>query len=118
MRRTLVLILSLFIVQGFAKQQESAASRHAASLDDRDSGYRQSHASGGQSRHAGQWAVAIAGTPVYLALKTAVCSASLVGAAPTAAVIALADNPYAMGVDQLGDGIAANGDPPYVLSPS
>ncbi|MGI9437356.1 MAG: hypothetical protein ACR2Q4_21420 [Geminicoccaceae bacterium] len=68
--------------------------------------------------HAGQWAVAAVGTPFYLAFKTVICGASVVVAAPTAAIIALADSPYSIGVDKLGDGLAANCGPPYVLSPS
>ena len=44
--------------------------------------------------------------------------AGMADAAPTAAVIALTDSPYAMGVDKLGDGVATNCGPPYVLSPS
>ncbi len=67
---------------------------------------------------AGRWAVAVIGTPFYLAFKTVVCGASLAIAAPTAAVVALSDTPYGMGVDTLGDGVAANCGPPYVLSPS
>jgi hypothetical protein len=68
--------------------------------------------------HAGQWAVAAIGTPFYLAFKTVVCASSIVIAAPAAAVIALADSPYATGVSELGDGVASNCGPPYVLSPS
>lgn len=72
----------------------------------------------GRRPHAGQWAVAAIGTPFYLVFKTAVCGATLVVAAPAAAALALADSPYGMSVDQLGDGVAANCGPPYVLSPS
>lgn len=68
--------------------------------------------------HAGQWAVAAIGTPFYLAFKTAVCGATLVVAAPAAAVLTVADSPYGLSVDQLGDGVATNCGPPYVLSPS
>lgn len=68
--------------------------------------------------HAGQWAVAAIGTPFYLAFKTAVCGATLVVAAPAAAALAIADSPYGMGMDELGDGVASNCGPPYVLSPS
>lgn len=72
----------------------------------------------GQRPHAGQWAVAAIGTPFYLVFKTAACGATLVVAAPAAAVLAIADSPYGMSVNQLGDGVAANCGPPYVLSPS
>ncbi len=72
----------------------------------------------GRKPHAGEWAVAAIGTPFYLAFKTAVCGASLAVAAPAAAAIALTDSPYGMTVSELGDGVAANCGPPYVLSPS
>lgn len=68
--------------------------------------------------HVGQWAVAIVSTPVYLATKTVVCSASFVVAAPVAAVIARSDSSYALGVEMLGDGVAINCGPPYALSQS
>lgn len=68
--------------------------------------------------HAGQWAVAAIGTPFYLAFKTAVCGATLVVAAPAAAVLTIADSPYGLTVDQLGDDVATNCGPPYILSPS
>jgi len=74
--------------------------------------------SANRNAHAGKVAVAVIGTPVYLAFKAVVCGASIVVAAPTAALIALSDSPYATGVDKLGDGVAANCGPPYVLSPS
>ena len=115
MRKAIVLMLSMFIVQGCATGQEKAPSSYSAGLK---RGNGESHTNTGQNPHAGQWAVAIVGTPVYLALKTMICGASLVIAAPAAAVTALSDNPHAMGVDQLGDGVAANCGPPYVLSPS
>jgi hypothetical protein len=68
--------------------------------------------------HAGHWAVAVIGTPFYLAFKTVACAGTIVVAAPIAAVSALADSPYILTVDELGDGVAANCGPPYVLSPS
>ncbi len=112
------LALSLpFLIQSCAAQK--APPTHPASLYSDRAGSTSYHASGARySPHAGQWAVAVIGTPVYLAFKTVVCGASLVVSAPTAAIIALSDSPYAMGVDKLGDGVAANCGPPYVLSPS
>lgn len=71
-----------------------------------------------QHPHAGQWAVAALGTPFYLAFKTALCGATLVVAAPAAAAASLSTGPYAMSVDEFGDGVATNCGPPYVLSPS
>lgn len=112
MHIAIVMILTLFIVQGCAVHQEKALPSHLAILDSDAAGYGKSHASGAQNSHAGQWAVAIVGAPVYLALKTVVCSAGLLVAAPAAAVTALSDSPYAMGVDQLGDGVATNCGPP------
>lgn len=113
------LTISLLLL-GCASQPNKAPPTHPPSLysDRAGYGYGSSYDSSGNGSHAGQWAVAVIGTPFYLAFKTAVCGASLVVAAPTAAVIALSDSPYAMGVDKLGDGVAANCGPPYVLSPS
>jgi hypothetical protein len=63
------------------------------------------------------WAVAIVGTPFALAFKTAVCAASLVIAAPIAGILVLDPDPYSEGHEILGDGIANNCGPPYVISP-
>jgi len=117
MRRIIALISFLFILQGCAASQEKAQPGHPPSLYSERADYGGTRARSAHGPHAGQWAVAIIGTPVYLAMKTVVCGASLVVAAPTAAVIALSDSPHAMGVDKLGDGLAANCGPPYVLSP-
>jgi hypothetical protein len=77
------------------------------------------HAPGDHPRtHAGHVAVAVVGTPVFLAVKTVVCGASLVVAAPTAAVLALADGPYGQGMQTLGDGVRYNCGPPYILRPA
>ena len=121
MHRLIAAISLLFILEACATQQDKAPPSYPASLYSERTGYGGSTATSANAAggaHAGQWAVAIIGTPVYLAMKTVVCGASLVVAAPTAAVIALADSPYAMGVDKLGDGVATNCGPPYVLSPS
>jgi hypothetical protein len=63
------------------------------------------------------WAVAIVGTPFALGFKTAVCAASLVIAAPFAGLFALVPDPYPDGLETLGDGIANNCGPPWVVSP-
>jgi hypothetical protein len=68
------------------------------------------------SATAAGWAVSIIGTPFALAFKTVVCGASLVVAAPIAGILALgADS--SEGYQALGDGIAQNCGPPYVVSP-
>ena len=63
------------------------------------------------------WAVSIVGTPFALVFKTAVCAASLVIAAPIAGLLVLDPDPYSQGHEILGEGIASNCGPPYVLSP-
>jgi hypothetical protein len=63
------------------------------------------------------WAVSIVGTPFALAFKTAVCAASLVIAAPIAGLLVLDPDPYSEGHEILGEGIASNCGPPYVVSP-
>ena len=65
---------------------------------------------------AAGWAVSIIGTPFALAFKTVVCGATIVVAAPIAGMLALgADS--GEGYQALGDGIAQNCGPPYVVSP-
>lgn len=66
---------------------------------------------------AGEVVVAVVGTPFLLAFKTVVCAGSLVVAGPAAAVLTLADGPAAEGIEVLGDGVAQNCGPPYVLTP-
>ena len=63
------------------------------------------------------WAVAIVGTPFALAFKTAICAASLAIAAPIAGILVLDPDPYSEGHAILGEGIANNCGPPYVISP-
>jgi hypothetical protein len=63
------------------------------------------------------WAVSIVGTPFALGFKSVVCAASLVVAAPIAGFLALDPDPYDEGLDVLGDGIANNCGPPWVISP-
>jgi hypothetical protein len=71
----------------------------------------------GPSASASGWAVSIIGTPFALAFKTVVCSASLVLAAPLAGFLTLGVDPSGEGYQVLGDGIAQNCGPPYVVSP-
>jgi hypothetical protein len=63
------------------------------------------------------WAVSIVGTPFALAFKSAVCAASLVIAAPIAGLLVLDPDPFSEGQRLLGDGIASNCGPPWVVSP-
>ena len=63
------------------------------------------------------WAVAVVGTPFALAFKTVICAASLAIAAPVAGLLVLDPDPYSEGHAILGDGIANNCGPPYVVSP-
>ena len=66
---------------------------------------------------AAGWAVSIIGTPFALVFKTVVCGASLVLAAPAAGFLTLGVDPSGEGYEVLGDGIAQNCGPPYVVSP-
>ena len=63
------------------------------------------------------WAVSVVGTPFALGFKTVVCAASLAVAAPIAGILVLSPDPYDQGLEILGDGIASNCGPPYVVSP-
>jgi hypothetical protein len=68
--------------------------------------------------HPGDAAVSAVGTPFYLVFKSAVCVASVAIAAPVAAIAAMSESPHApVAREELGDGIAQNCGPPYVLSP-
>jgi hypothetical protein len=68
--------------------------------------------------HRGDAIVAAAGTPFYLAFKTAFCAASVAIAAPVAALAAMSESRFAPGARRdLGDGVSQNCGPPYVLSP-
>lgn len=66
---------------------------------------------------AGEVAVAVIGTPFFWVFKGTVCAASLVVAAPASALIAVTGDPYGEGLEILGDGVATNCGPPYVLTP-
>lgn len=111
-------VISLIALSLFLLGCAQVAEDRAPSVHRYDTGYASSLNTGARQPHAGQWAVAAIGTPFYLVFKTAVCGASLVVAAPAAAVLTIADSPYGMTVNQLGDGVADNCGPPYVLSPS
>lgn len=127
MLRAIALTLLLFILQSCSAHNQGASYQEpklAHSAEQVGHMERASHPdayrhgfSDRPPAHAGQWAVAIIGTPVYLAFKTAVCGATLAIAAPAAAVGALSYSPHAPDVDELGDGVAWNCGPPYVLSP-
>jgi hypothetical protein len=71
----------------------------------------------GPTASASGWAVAIIGTPFAVGLKTVVCAATLVVAAPAAGFLTLGVDPSGEGYRVLGDGIAQNCGPPYVVSP-
>ena len=67
---------------------------------------------------AGEWAVAVVGTPFYWVFKGAACVGGLAIAAPISAVVALGDHHTRKeGLEILGDGVAQNCGPPYVLAP-
>lgn len=67
----------------------------------------------------GEAVVSVAGTPFLLAFKIPVCAATVAVAAPLAGAFALGGKASARaGQRALGEGIAANCGPPYVLSPS
>jgi uncharacterized protein YceK len=68
-----------------------------------------------QGSSGGNWAVSIVGTPFLLVFRGVVCAGSLVVAAPTSAMLALANSPE--GLEILSDGIAQNCGGPYVLAP-
>ncbi|HEX6145107.1 MAG TPA: hypothetical protein VFZ01_20505 [Geminicoccaceae bacterium] len=68
--------------------------------------------------HPGDAALSVLGTPFLLAFKGIVCVASAVVAAPTSALVALSEPRLAGPTSAtLGDGLAANCGPPYVISP-
>ena len=67
---------------------------------------------------AGEWAVSIVGTPFMFVFRTAVCGASVVLAAPTAAFLSLGLDPSGEAMHTLGKGVATNCSPPYVLTPN
>ena len=69
------------------------------------------------SPSAAGWAVSIIGTPFALGFKAVVCTASVVIAAPVAGILALGLDPTGEGYQALGDGLAQNCGPPYVVSP-
>jgi hypothetical protein len=115
-RRSLVLLLAL-AATGCASAQppnppaeltpaEARAAAAPAQLEERR-----------PATSAGEVAVSVVGTPFLLAFKAVVCAGSLVIAAPSAAVIALGDGLASEGVEVLGEGVARNCGPPYILTP-
>lgn len=67
---------------------------------------------------AGDVALAVVGTPFLLAFKTTICAASVVVAGPAAGIVALDPATRREGLAVLGDGLARNCGPPYVVSPA
>lgn len=69
--------------------------------------------------HPGDAVLSAVGTPFLLAFKTVVCAASVAVAAPIAGLVALSQPRWysAEAQHSLGDGLAQNCGPPYVLSP-
>ncbi len=67
----------------------------------------------------GETVLSVTGTPFLLAFKIPVCAATVAIAAPLAGAFALTDEYNARaGQRALGEGIARNCGPPYVLWPS
>jgi hypothetical protein len=66
------------------------------------------------SSRPSDWALAVVGTPFVLGFRAVVCAASVVVAAPTAALFAVSEDPHG-GFDYLRDGLAQNCGPPYVV---
>ncbi|MGH7319198.1 MAG: hypothetical protein ACRELA_06180 [Candidatus Rokuibacteriota bacterium] len=67
-------------------------------------------------RSAAGTILSVIGTPFFLAFKAAVCAATVVIAAPTAAILGLTDRAYeARQRQDLDEGFAKNCGPPYVL---
>lgn len=68
--------------------------------------------------HPGDAVVSAVSAPFLIVFRGVVCAASVVVAAPTAALVSLSE-PRLIGptTASLGDGLAANCGPPYVLSP-
>lgn len=120
MLRTIALVSLLLALPGCTAHDRGAAPGPSASHygSAGQGGAYRIDADSTRAPHAGQWAVAVVGTPFYLAFKTVACGASLALAAPTAAAQALSNSPYVMDAGELGDGLAANCGPPYLLSPS
>lgn len=67
---------------------------------------------------AGDVIVSAVGTPILIALKAPLCGASIVIAAPLAAIAGLAEGRRGPQVlSDLGEGVGRNCGPPYVVSP-
>jgi hypothetical protein len=69
--------------------------------------------------HPGDAALSVVGTPFLIAFRGVVCVASLAVAAPVAAVAAVVPDRQAdhAARSSLGDGLATNCGPPWVISP-
>ena len=68
--------------------------------------------------HPGDAVLSVVGSPFLLAFRGVVCAASVVVAAPTAALVSISE-PRLAGptATTLGNGLASNCGPPYVISP-
>jgi hypothetical protein len=66
------------------------------------------------SSRPSDWALTVVGTPFVLGFRAVVCTASVVVAAPTAALFAVSEDPRG-GFAYLRDGLAQNCGPPYVV---
>ena len=108
------LSLTLVLALGGCASSEPAAPIEAEGPPQRTLVYE--HDLGPRNR-AGEVAVSVVGTPFLLVFKTAVCAGSLVIAGPAAALFTLAEGPHSQSIESLGEGIAKNCGPPYVLTP-
>lgn len=72
-----------------------------------------------QRLHPGDAALSVVGTPFLVAFRSVVCVASVAVAAPVAAVAAVVpERPaQASARKSLGEGVASNCGPPWVISP-
>lgn len=67
---------------------------------------------------AGDTIISVVGTPFVIAFKIPVCAATIAVAGPLAGASALTPGPDGRDFrEALGEGIAANCGPPYVLTP-
>ena len=79
----------------------------------------ESATSASPTTRAGDVIVSAVGTPFLIALKAPVCGASIVIAAPLAAIAGLAEGRRGSQVlRDLGEGVGRNCGPPYVVSPA
>jgi hypothetical protein len=104
-RKILVVLLALALSACATTNGPSASNEGAATKPS------------GPTASASGWALSILGTPFALGMKTVTCVATVVVAAPVAGFLTLGVDPLGEGYEVLGNGIAANCGPPYVVSP-